>query len=389
MDKFRPFESRLQALREARERHGLRTVTLLSDLALVGLVDDVIDATETALELLLGDRPHRSYMMARVAFEAVQRLLILATADDFVKLGTRAWLYYQAKDAQFRLPVVVAGDLSVENQIIRVWADHHPQALSVVAEQRAALAKARGPDNFVSRNLAECAEEAYSRLAAFRGGHPDPKTAAVDKSLYSFLCRDSHACLRLDPRGFKIRPTGEVVVVPQARDSSIIRRNVIKGLESCLRDAVVAVEYRISIRASGQPSQIGQQPSGRLKGLPPGFLPDLGVELMEKGLGATPVKFPGVPVHRVKELPDGALSFSISDSEPPEGHTATFDLRDEQREVLLRRLGKVTDPSNLRGAQPIDIRLQEPLVLTITAVLGAPQKTATEEFVPFNVIAIE
>jgi hypothetical protein len=138
-----------------------------------------------------------------------------------------------------------------------------------------------------------------------------------------------------------------------------------------------------------QPQQLANPLRQGENALPPDFLPDLGLELMRLGKAETPIRFPGVPVHHVKELPDGALSFSVSDSEPPRGHTATFDFRGDQREVLLRRLGNAVRPPTLEGTRPIDIRLQEPMVLTITAVLGAPQQTETEEFVPFNVIMIE
>jgi hypothetical protein len=110
---------------------------------------------------------------------------------------------------------------------------------------------------------------------------------------------------------------------------------------------------------------------------------------MKQGLGTTPVKFPAVPVIRVKELPDGALSFSVSDNEPPNGHTVTFDFRGEQREALLRRIREVTDLTILDAAETIDLRLSAPLHLTITGVLGALQKTEVEEFVPFDVISVE
>src|SRR5712671_2765753 len=92
----------IDGLRRLRQHHGVRAATLLPDLALIGLVDDTIDAAETALDLLEGARPYRAYAMVRVAFEAAQRLLVLATSDDYLHLGTRAWLYYQGKDEALR-----------------------------------------------------------------------------------------------------------------------------------------------------------------------------------------------------------------------------------------------------------------------------------------------
>jgi hypothetical protein len=51
------------------------------DLALIGLADDTIDAADEALNLIDGLRPHRAYAMVRIAFEAGQRLIVLASSD--------------------------------------------------------------------------------------------------------------------------------------------------------------------------------------------------------------------------------------------------------------------------------------------------------------------
>jgi|ERR1051325_426208 hypothetical protein len=88
----------LDNLRRLRQKHGFRAETLIPDLALIGLADDTIDAAEEALNLVTGPRPHRAWAMVRIAFEAAQRLIVLATDDHYIELGTRAWLYYVGKD---------------------------------------------------------------------------------------------------------------------------------------------------------------------------------------------------------------------------------------------------------------------------------------------------
>jgi hypothetical protein len=155
----------IEAVRRYRQHHGFRAWTLVPDLALIGLTDDLTDAAETALDLLASTRPYRAYMMARVAFEATQRLLILATAPDYLTLGVRAWVYYQEKDAEFKPSESSAADPTGEEQIIAVWERYYPEALALIAAERRFLSSTRGPDNFLRRNLADAAQEAYAVLA--------------------------------------------------------------------------------------------------------------------------------------------------------------------------------------------------------------------------------
>jgi len=84
-----------------RERFEIRADLLPADLALAGLLDDLLDASSAAMELV--QRSTRVvYPLVRTAFETAQRVVALATDDDYLGAGTRAWLYYQYKDAAVR-----------------------------------------------------------------------------------------------------------------------------------------------------------------------------------------------------------------------------------------------------------------------------------------------
>ncbi|HAF22684.1 MAG TPA: hypothetical protein DCK93_07175 [Blastocatellia bacterium] len=237
----------IDGLRRLRQRHGVRAATLLPDLALIGLVDDTIDAAETALDLLEGPRPYRAYAMVRIAFEAAQRLLVLATSDEYLHLGTRAWLYYQGKDEALRQREREEVD-SLEAQVVRTWAARFPDAEEVVAREREVLRKLKGPDNFLGRNLAEAVDHAYATLTKFYGSEMPSDLAEINRRVYRVLCRDTHACVRFEPSTIRIDSEGFVEVLERPRERSEIEKGVRSGLASSLKETTSALEYRLAQR---------------------------------------------------------------------------------------------------------------------------------------------
>jgi hypothetical protein len=95
------YRTQLSKLATLRERFEIRADLLPADLALTGLLDDLLDASSAAIEF--AERSTRAvYPLVRTAFEAAQRIVALATDDYYLSVGTRAWLYYQYKDASVR-----------------------------------------------------------------------------------------------------------------------------------------------------------------------------------------------------------------------------------------------------------------------------------------------
>jgi hypothetical protein len=152
-------------IKRLRAQHGFRARTLVPDLALLGLSDDLVDSSEAALEVLAGSHPYRAYMMARVAFEAAQRLLVLATAGDFIRLATRAWLFYQEKDGNLEGRAGSEPSTSAKDQILSLWEKYYADARALVEEECHFLERTQRPDNFLRRNLAAEVETAYVTLA--------------------------------------------------------------------------------------------------------------------------------------------------------------------------------------------------------------------------------
>lgn len=383
---------RLNELKRLRQHHGFRAETLVPDLALIGLVDDIIDAVETAVLLLQGDKPHRAYSMARVAFEAAQRLLVIGTAEDYTRIGTRAWLYYQLKDEALGIESD-AEDEPARKQIIAVWEDRFPAASEVASTEREALIKQekqRTPDNFLGINLGDAVNDAYKAIAAVNGATVPEDAAKIDRKAYQSLCRDTHACVRLEPRGIRIDSDGFVEVEERIRERTLVEKGVLISLQTSLSEAIAAVNFRLTRRRLDQMTQIRETAAGTPPtDLPPSYLPDLGMFLVEQGIGVAALVFPGVPLAHFRELPDGTISTSVASGIPPDAHLATFDFKGEARVKLITRLKEEFPDAGVdapNGDTPMRIDLPVPVSLNITAAVGNIQKNEHEQFVPLVVI---
>jgi hypothetical protein len=381
----------IDGLQRLRQHHGVRAATLVPDLALIGLVNDMIDAAETALDLLEGERPYRAYAMERVAFEAAQRLLVLATSDEYLNLGTRAWLYYQGKDEAIRQRE--GADDSLEAQIVRIWAARFPDAEEVVSREREVLRKLKGPDNFLGRKLAEAVDHAYATLTKFYGSEMPSDLAEINRRVYRVLCRDTHACVRFEPSTIRIDSEGFVEVAERPRERSEIEKGVRSGLTSSLKEATSALEYRLSQRETEHLAQlkvrIGEIGQPKLAS---SFAPDLGIYLVEHGCGAKALTFLAVPLHIFAKLPDGTLRLSVE--LPVGGDTlfASFDFRGTVRDHLMQHLrGIFPDMADeaFGGSLSGRIELPSPVTATLTALFGNFEETESQAYIPLVVVEVD
>ena len=111
----------LASLRQLRSMHGFRaeTLVLISPLSDSMMTRSRPPRKHYSSSVALGR--NRAYAMVRVAFEAAQRLLVLATAQDYVHLGTR-WLYYVGKDQSLRTRTDSKNLIEdYRDQIIQSW----------------------------------------------------------------------------------------------------------------------------------------------------------------------------------------------------------------------------------------------------------------------------
>lgn len=385
----------LKDLRRLRGYHGFRAETLVPDLALIGLVDDIIDAVETAIQLLQGDKPHRAYSMARVAFEAAQRLLVLGTSENYLRLGTRAWLYYQIKD-EILGSVDDAAEETARKQIIAAWENRFPTASEIVLSESENLIqqkKQRSPDNFLGMNMGDAVNKAYEIITAITKGCLPEDSVEINRKVYQSLCREAHACVRLEPRDIRIDADGFVEVEERIRERALVEEGVFVSLQTSLSEAIVAVEFRLMRRHLDHITQIRKTAiKTSTTDLPPSYLSDFGMYLVEHGTGGMSLIFPGVPLAHFRELPDGTLSSSVATGIPTEAYLATFDFKGTVRTKLIAKLQEEFPDSGigaLKGNQSMQIDLPSPLYLNITATIGNIQKNGYEQFVPLVVLDLK
>ncbi|HXB24591.1 MAG TPA: hypothetical protein VNV25_07680 [Gemmatimonadaceae bacterium] len=385
-------EGHLANLRSLRVRHGLRAEALLPDLALIGLIDDTIDAAETALQLLETERPYRAYAMVRVAFEAAQRLLILGTADDHIAVGTRAWLYYQAKDAVLR----GGEDVSIraaEDQLVAIWQSRFPSAAAVVLQERNQLAQRKrgAPDNFLGENLASSIGQAYQKIAAERGTTVPAGALEMNSAIYRSLCRDTHACMRIEPISIRVDSEGFVEIDSRPRYKAEVELAVRAGLATSLSEAVIAVEFRLNQRQQALAIGAKERLSLAAPARRSDYLPDFGAYIVGIGAGHTTLVFPDLPIQLLYGLPDGALSCSATTTRDGLNYIATFDFRGDARGKVLKLIeGQFPNltPKLEEIAEGTRIDMQRPILCTVTALVGRVQVTDMETFAPLVVVDV-
>lgn len=382
----------LATLRQLRSLHGFRAETLVPDLAFIGLVDDTLEAAEEALQLVAGPRPHRAYAMVRVAFEAAQRLLVLATAENYVQVGTRAWLYYVGKDEALRVRTNsenITGDY--RDQIIQAWALRYKDAEAVVEAEMRNLRKNKRPDNFLWKDMADAVGAAYGVLAEAAGSKPPTDIVEATRNAYRALCRDTHACLRLEPRRVTIDSDGFVDVVRRERNVTEIEKAVAAGLTSALGEAVMALKFRIARRRDAHLVAIRSAASEHVVGVREDFRRDFGLYLLEQGFAQATQVFTGVQLFNVAVLPDCTVSSSTTIGVEKEVFMATFDFKAECADQILQQLQDAYPglelPQRVSGEHRI-CHLPEPFTATVAASVGYFRHNKEDKFVPLVVTKV-
>jgi hypothetical protein len=160
----------------------------------------------------------------------------------------------------------------------------YPEAKAVVEAELAKLRKIKRLDNFLGQDMAEAVAEAYAKLAALARTEPRSDAAKVEREAYRVLCRDAHACIRLEPKGFNIDSDGFVEVVKHERNKTEMSDGVVAGLGGALGDAVMALTFRIAVRDAAKLNRIRQASNAHEGRVRPQFRRDFGLYLLEHGL---------------------------------------------------------------------------------------------------------
>jgi hypothetical protein len=389
--------AKLNHLSSVRERFLMRAELLPADLALVGLYNELRDAAYLAVELCHLHAQSAAFPLARTVFEATQQIIVLATEDDYLSVGTRAWLYHLRKEkrvAHFARGAEAADDWfqQREREIQRIWAAYNSNAEKILHHENAqldAFQKNRGrAHNFMGRDIGKIVEERYAKLdVAF--GKSAAELSALNSGIYAALSRESHAHLRVDPAALRVAPDGTVSIVQQKVDETSKNKLVLGCISSSLTEAISGLSYLIDIREKRRSAELERE-AARLaeKPLAPGFKPDLGLHLMRSGGTSTTFHFSNVPVQKVGILPNGTVSWSseITLGEQ-EVYTATFDVPQLLVPELERAL-EVESSSLTPGSQVKRHRLMQPRTVRLDCTLGEIQNSSGGSFVPLSVTKI-
>lgn len=123
-------------------------------------------------------------------------------------------------------------------------------------------------------------------------------------------------------------------------------------------------------------------------------LPDLGMFLLNQGIGSSSIVIPGVPFINFYELAGDkdTLISSVACDIQPTAHLGTFDFKGQYRTELISCLreefGNYVDGA-LNSKLPVRIDLPSPITLAITAVVGEEQNNGMEQFAPLVVIEVK
>jgi hypothetical protein len=389
--------AKLNHLDSVRERFLMRAELLPADLAFVGLYNELREAAFLAVELCRLHAQSAAFPLARRVFEATQQIIVLATEEDYLGVGTRAWLYHLRKEkrvAHFARGALAAQDWFEQavREIQRIWITYNSDAEKILRHENAqldALQKNRGgADNFMGRNIGKIVEERYPKLAGALGKRA-AELGELNSGIYTALSRESHAHLHGDPASLRVAPDGTVSIVSQKVDEITKNKLVLGCLSSSLSEADAALGYLIDNRQRRRSADLALE-AARLAGKPlaPGFKPDLGLHLMRSGGALTTFHFSNVPVRKVGILPDGTVSWSSDITlEEQAVYIATFDvpqiLVPELQRALEMESGALTPGPQLKKHS-----LMQPRTVRLDCTLGAIQESSGGPFVPLFVTKI-
>jgi hypothetical protein len=385
------YQFKFDDLKTLRDQFEIRADLLPADLALVGLLDDLLDASTATIEFV--DRSTRVvYPLVRTAFEAAQRIVALATDEDYLRIGTRAWLYYQQKDASVRRKTEAEKADQWLEQVIKqmhdIWIVHNPAAEMLLTSEISHLKengkkKPRPPDNFMGKDLADVVQSRCQRIYG-TAGIPD-NFKQLNRGIYAALSRDSHARLRMEPAALIIQPNRTVRVIPRRVDETAKRRTLLHCLESSLAEAYASVSFLLEARRQMDGERLRSVAgSATANLLPPGFSPDLGLHLMHAGGVGTSFHFSNVPIRKIGVLPDGTVCWSANILLIDCEYIATFDVAPSLSHDFASVIG--ISPVMLAPSREIVKHTFNQLCfVSLECRLGSMQHNGKETFVPFIV----
>lgn len=229
---------------------------LLADMALFGLLDEVEDSIAVTEHLLRNDFAHRAAPHVRIAYEAAQHALILATEENYASAGVRVIIYFYRKERALVARANGGGAESATRagtwyddrlrDLRGLWELHWPDAGPVFDDaQRIVENLPRRPDNWIGAEPTKILESRYALLARALGGSAPLRVATITADAYSALSRRSHLSPEF-PEMLLQTKAGELAFRPVNRDRTASRNAVISGITAAAAEAMLAAAYRVS-----------------------------------------------------------------------------------------------------------------------------------------------
>ena len=133
----------------------------------------------------------------------------------------------------------------------------------------------------------------------------------MNRSIYAYLSRESHARLRVDPVGYRISPDGSLSIVQRQADEAEKHESALRCLDSSIAEAIGALSYFLdrSEREHAEEIRLAAMEAGK-ESLQSDFDPDLGLHLAGTGVGSALIEFSTVPVQNLAVLPNGTVAWS-------------------------------------------------------------------------------
>lgn len=257
-----------EQIRELNTELGLfewRRRTLPADLVLMGLATDVLETGAAIQETAESAAPHKAFANARLAFEAAQQMLVLATHDNYEGAGTDAWVYFELKAAAWQAAAVRLRDTATPvstRQLLKAQVEQMREVWSLFREDAGAMLdrsvesvwdwhdRKQLPDNWLRQNMTQRHSRAYELFAADTGGWIPVDTAATNDAMYKILCHETHANPRLAL--FEVHVEGhDARVIRKLREAEPARRSVMGATELALMEAVNALRWQRTLHVRG------------------------------------------------------------------------------------------------------------------------------------------
>ena len=181
--------------------------------------------------------------------------------EQYESAGALAWVYFEAKDANWRAEVERkkarhGGGPTAEqwlearvDQMARFWSSVSNDRGALLREALAAVRRDRKkrPDNWLHENMSHRQHRAYALFAASSGKDLSAESAEINERMYQVLCRETHVRPRLDSFGFihdRARETIQIDILPRNLDQA--RNAVVGGTEFSIWEGVAALRWQRS-----------------------------------------------------------------------------------------------------------------------------------------------